>query len=240
MCWLLCMRFHIISSQRMSLRNQVVSSLVWLWWVIDLVRFEFESGTVLFYFSFTFVSFRESHLFVSWCAGGRCGMACSDEDHGRNRRPSAEDQGWSHRSSTRWPGSREVGWRCVRSAPDMWRLGASSSSWSFLCTVHDHEFSPNLFSRRSYSPRPWFWFCTASPRVKPSGCASPVLSVWYAFFGRFFRAASASCVKTWFSWLFVVLDSCRLKPVYSWAVGSKSSRFSSLNHSQMVSSRTRP
>jgi hypothetical protein len=28
------------------LRNQVVSSLVWLWWVIDLVRFEFESGTV--------------------------------------------------------------------------------------------------------------------------------------------------------------------------------------------------
>jgi hypothetical protein len=42
-------------------------------------------------------------LLVSWCVGGRCGMACSDEDHGRSRRPGAEDQGWSHRSGTRWP-----------------------------------------------------------------------------------------------------------------------------------------
>jgi hypothetical protein len=25
-------------------------------------------------------------LLVSWCAGGRCGMACSDEDHGWSRR----------------------------------------------------------------------------------------------------------------------------------------------------------
>jgi hypothetical protein len=71
--------------------------------------FEFESGIVLFYFSFTFVSFGESHLLVSWCAGGRCGMACSDEDRGRSRRPSAEDRGWSHRSGTRWLGRREVG-----------------------------------------------------------------------------------------------------------------------------------
>jgi hypothetical protein len=45
-------------------------------------------------------------LLVSWCAGGRCGMACSDEDCGRSRRPGAEDQGWSHRSGTRWPGGR--------------------------------------------------------------------------------------------------------------------------------------
>jgi hypothetical protein len=52
-----------------------------------LARFEFEFGTVLFYFSFIFVSFQESHLLVSWCAAGRCGMACSDEDHGRSRRP---------------------------------------------------------------------------------------------------------------------------------------------------------
>jgi hypothetical protein len=42
-------------------------------------------------------------LLVSWCAGGRCDMACSDEDHGRSRRPSVEDRGWSHRSGTRWP-----------------------------------------------------------------------------------------------------------------------------------------
>jgi hypothetical protein len=37
------------------------------------VRFEFESGIVLFYFSFILVSFGESRLLVSWCVGGRCG-----------------------------------------------------------------------------------------------------------------------------------------------------------------------
>jgi hypothetical protein len=83
-----------------------------------LARFEFESGTVSFYFSFTFVSFEESRLLVSWCAGGTCDMVCSDEDRGRSRRPGAEDRGWSHRSGTRWPCGREVGWRRVRSAPD--------------------------------------------------------------------------------------------------------------------------
>jgi hypothetical protein len=56
------------------------------------MRFEFKSGTVLFCLSFTFVSFGESLLLVSWCAGGRCGMACSDEDRGRSMRPGAEDQ----------------------------------------------------------------------------------------------------------------------------------------------------
>jgi hypothetical protein len=39
-------------------------------------------------------------LLVSWCVGGRCGMACSDKDRGRSRRPGAEDWGWSHRSGT--------------------------------------------------------------------------------------------------------------------------------------------
>jgi hypothetical protein len=68
------------------------------------VRFEFESGIVLFYFSFTFVSFGESRLLGSWCAGGRCGMACSDDDRGKSRRPGAQDRGRSHRSDTRWPG----------------------------------------------------------------------------------------------------------------------------------------
>jgi hypothetical protein len=34
-----------------------------------LARFEFESGTFLFCFSFTFVSFGESRLLVSWYAG---------------------------------------------------------------------------------------------------------------------------------------------------------------------------
>jgi hypothetical protein len=34
-----------------------------------LARFQFESRIVLFYFSFTFVSFGESRLLVSWHAG---------------------------------------------------------------------------------------------------------------------------------------------------------------------------
>jgi hypothetical protein len=60
-------------------------------------------------------------------------MVCSDEDRGRSRRPGAEDQGWSHRSGTRWLGSREVGWRRVRSAPDTWRPEARVS-WLSLKT----------------------------------------------------------------------------------------------------------
>jgi hypothetical protein len=46
-------------------------------------EFEFEFGIVLFCFYFTFVSFGELCLLVSLCAGGRCGMACNDEDRGR-------------------------------------------------------------------------------------------------------------------------------------------------------------
>jgi hypothetical protein len=98
--------------------------------------FEFESGIILFYFSFTFVSFGESRLLVSWCAGGRCGMACSDEDCGRSRRPGAEDRGWSHWSCTRWLGDRDVRWRRVRSAPDTWRVEARVS-WLSLKTKVD-------------------------------------------------------------------------------------------------------
>jgi hypothetical protein len=101
-----------------------------------LARFEFESGTVLLCFSFTFVSFGESHLLVSWCAGGRCGMACNDEDRGRSRRPGVEDRGWSHRLGTRWPGDREVGWHRVWSALGTWRLGAQVS-WLSLKTKVD-------------------------------------------------------------------------------------------------------
>jgi hypothetical protein len=72
-----------------------------------MVRIEFELrhfGSV----TFISVSFREPCLLVSWCARGRCGMACSDEDHGRSRRPSAEGPRWSHMSGTRWSGDREV------------------------------------------------------------------------------------------------------------------------------------
>jgi hypothetical protein len=61
------------------------------------------------YFTFTLVLFEELCLLVSWCIGGRCGMAGNDEDRGRSRRPDVEDRGWSHRSGTRWPDNREVG-----------------------------------------------------------------------------------------------------------------------------------
>jgi hypothetical protein len=74
-------------------------------------------------------------LLVWWCACGRCGMTCNDEDHGRSRRPGAEDRGWSHRSGTRWPGGREVGWRRVRSAPGTWRLEARVSLLSLKIKV---------------------------------------------------------------------------------------------------------
>jgi hypothetical protein len=72
-----------------------------------LPRFEFGSEH---FDSFTFisVSFGESCLLVSWCAGGRYGMTCSDENHDRSKRPGAEDRGWSHMSGTQWPGDQEV------------------------------------------------------------------------------------------------------------------------------------
>jgi hypothetical protein len=63
-------------------------------------------------------------------------MTCSNEDHGRSRRPGAEDRGWSHKLDTRWPGDREVGWRSVRSAPCTWRRGARVS-WLSIKTKVD-------------------------------------------------------------------------------------------------------
>jgi hypothetical protein len=75
-------------------------------------------------------------LLVSWCTGGRCGMAGSDEDRDRSRRSGAKDQGWSHKLSPRWTDDREVGCRCVRSAPCTWRLGAWVS-WLNLKTKVD-------------------------------------------------------------------------------------------------------
>jgi hypothetical protein len=34
-------------------------------------------------------------LLVSWCVCDRCDITGSDEDHGRSRRSSVEDRGWS-------------------------------------------------------------------------------------------------------------------------------------------------
>jgi hypothetical protein len=63
-------------------------------------------------------------------------MAGNNEDHGRSRRPSTEDRGWSHRLGIRWPDDREVRWRCVWSAPCTWRWGARVS-WLSLKTKID-------------------------------------------------------------------------------------------------------
>jgi hypothetical protein len=67
-------------------------------------------------------SFEESYLLVY---------------HGRSRRPGAEDWEWSHRSNTRWPDDREVGWRRVWSAPYTWRRGAHVSWLSLKTKVDD-------------------------------------------------------------------------------------------------------
>jgi hypothetical protein len=100
------------------------------------MRFEFKFGTSSVCFTFIFVSFGESCLLVSWCAVGRCGMACSDEGRDRSRRHGAEGRGWSHMSGTRWPDDREVRWRCVRSAPCTWGRGARVSWLSLKTKVY--------------------------------------------------------------------------------------------------------
>jgi hypothetical protein len=52
------------------------------------------------------ISCGESCLLVSWCAGGRCDMVGSDEDHSRSGRHDAEDQRWS--STCRVLGGRTI------------------------------------------------------------------------------------------------------------------------------------
>jgi hypothetical protein len=97
------------------------------------VRFEFESGTVLFCFSFIFVSFGESRLLVSWCAGGRCGMASATRTVAGVGDLVQRTEG----GRTGWVlGGRAVGWRRARSAPGTWRLGAQVS-WLTLKTKVD-------------------------------------------------------------------------------------------------------
>jgi hypothetical protein len=56
--------------------------------------FEFKSETFQLFYLYL-CSCGESRFLVSWCAGGRCGMASGDEDRSRSRRPSVEDRGWS-------------------------------------------------------------------------------------------------------------------------------------------------
>jgi hypothetical protein len=44
--------------------NQVISSLVWVWWVIDFVRFEFESRT-FWWFHYIYLVHVENHVCLS-------------------------------------------------------------------------------------------------------------------------------------------------------------------------------
>jgi hypothetical protein len=76
------------------------------------------------------VSCGESRLVASWCAGGRCEMTGNDEDHGRSRRPGAEDWGWS---STDWVLG---GWIIERSAPCTMRRGAWVSWFGLKTKVY--------------------------------------------------------------------------------------------------------
>jgi hypothetical protein len=118
------------------------------------VRFEFESGLVSFWFSFTFVSFGESHLLVSWCAGGRCGMACIDKDRGRSRRPGVEDRGWSH-----WSGGAVCGLHRARGDEERGFLGQDLKPKSTVCLwfglkttgMVSHQFGPQNRWRRFVS-----------------------------------------------------------------------------------------
>jgi hypothetical protein len=91
-----------MDSSRERLRNQVVSS----WFDCDeSLTCQCLNSNMRHFGCFTFilVSCGESRLLVSWCAGGRCGMADSDEDRSKSRRPGVEDRRWSHKLDTRWP-----------------------------------------------------------------------------------------------------------------------------------------
>jgi hypothetical protein len=81
-------------SSRGRLRNQVLNTLVWLWWVIDVLLFEFESE-IFWWFYPIICSCGELCLLVSLCVGGRYNMTANNEDRGRSRRLGAEDWGWS-------------------------------------------------------------------------------------------------------------------------------------------------
>jgi hypothetical protein len=123
----------LIEGEIEKLSGQFLGLIVmshWLWRGLNSNPWQFGC------FTFILCSFGESHSLVSWCAGGRCGMTCNDEDRARSRRPDAEDRRCSHRSGTRWLGDREVGWRCVRPASCTWRRGARVS-WLSLKTKVD-------------------------------------------------------------------------------------------------------
>jgi hypothetical protein len=80
---------------REYLRNQVVSTLILYvmshWHGEVWIRISDISMVLLYYLC----SYGESYLLITLCAGDKCDMEDSDEDHDKSRRPGAEDRGWS-------------------------------------------------------------------------------------------------------------------------------------------------
>jgi hypothetical protein len=99
------------------------------------------------------ISCEESCLLVSYCVGGRCGMTGSDEDCGRSRRPSAEDQRWSSTSQV-------LGGRTIERSEDA------------VCGLHRTQRDEEcVFFRLASKPR-----LTVSPglTLKPVASGFPV------------------------------------------------------------------
>jgi hypothetical protein len=104
LCFLLSM-----DSSRGRLRNQVVSSLIWLWWVIDLVRFEFESETFWLFYLYLYFMWRIMFAYLVVCRW--------QVRHGRQRWELWQElKTWwggpgmgKHRLGTRWLDDLEVG-----------------------------------------------------------------------------------------------------------------------------------
>jgi hypothetical protein len=99
--------------------EKMASSLIWLWWVIDLPWFEFESET-----------FRLLYLYLYFLLGNHVCLSRGVQVVGAAWRAAtmivAGVETWCrgpgmvrHRSGTRWPNDREVGWRRVCSTPCM-------------------------------------------------------------------------------------------------------------------------
>jgi hypothetical protein len=116
-------------SSKGRLRNQVVSILVLLGWVIDLPWFEFESGIFWLFYTYLFI----------WRNVFACLIVCRWQVwHGGQRRGSRQEQEtWcrrpvmvKHMSGTQWLDDREIGWRCVWCAPCTRKRGARVSWFS--------------------------------------------------------------------------------------------------------------
>jgi hypothetical protein len=114
--------------------------------------FDFESGTFYWFYPITFVLCGELCLLVSWCAGDRCDMMGSDADHGRNRRPSAEDRGWSNtgRILSGWTieksGDAVCGLHRAQGDEERRFLGLASKPWSTVCQWFGLKITRSGFS----------------------------------------------------------------------------------------------